>query len=179
LVRVPASAGHTGVIQNNKLQFSREIIAAIQWLGFQTVRAPRIEDAELAVQTDTAIGCLVTSAKRTIAPSLARSRSDEMPRPGQTAGEDRCRGEAHLRPLHMCGVEALEDCGKQRPELAGIFGARLLDSRDNRAKHGLSDHGLSPGSEATTAGLDPVEIFARWRYLIAAFANGPFKNAKQ
>jgi hypothetical protein len=79
----------------------------------------------------------------------------------------------------MCGVEALEDCGKQRPELAGIFGARLLDSRDNRAKHGLSDHGLSPGSEATTAGLDPVEIFARWRYLIAAFANGPFKNAKQ
>jgi hypothetical protein len=62
LVRVPASAGHTGVIQNNKLQFSREIIAAIQWLGFQTVRAPRIEDAELAVQTDTAIGCVVACA---------------------------------------------------------------------------------------------------------------------
>src|ERR1700733_8549097 len=82
--------GHTGVIQNNKLQFSKDIgpmnfaqrftflfaaptfesedleglrvqqiIAAIQRLGFQVVRAPRIEDAELAVQTDAAIGCLV------------------------------------------------------------------------------------------------------------------------
>jgi ornithine decarboxylase/arginine decarboxylase len=36
-----------------------EIIAAIQRLGFQVIRAPRIEDAELAVQTDAAIGCLV------------------------------------------------------------------------------------------------------------------------
>jgi ornithine decarboxylase len=36
-----------------------QIIAAIQKLGFQVVRAPRIEDAELAVQTDAAIGCLV------------------------------------------------------------------------------------------------------------------------
>src|SRR5271157_5173553 len=36
-----------------------EIIAAIQRLGFQVVRAPRIEDAEIAVQTDAAIGCLV------------------------------------------------------------------------------------------------------------------------
>lgn len=36
-----------------------EIIAAIQRLGFQVIRAPRIEDAEIAVQTDAAIGCLV------------------------------------------------------------------------------------------------------------------------
>jgi ornithine decarboxylase len=36
-----------------------EIIAAIQRMGFQVIRAPRIEDAEIAVQTDAAIGCLV------------------------------------------------------------------------------------------------------------------------
>jgi hypothetical protein len=37
----------------------QEIITAIQRLGFQVVRARRIEDAEMAVQTDAAIGCLV------------------------------------------------------------------------------------------------------------------------
>jgi ornithine decarboxylase len=36
-----------------------EIIAAIQRNGFQVIRARRIEDAEMAVQTDAAIGCLV------------------------------------------------------------------------------------------------------------------------
>src|ERR1700741_4516606 len=36
-----------------------EIIAAIQRMGFQVIRAPRIEDAEIAVQTDAAIGCMV------------------------------------------------------------------------------------------------------------------------
>src|SRR6201997_2785426 len=37
----------------------QQIIAAIQGLGFQVVRAPRIEDAEIAVQTDAAVVCLV------------------------------------------------------------------------------------------------------------------------
>jgi arginine/lysine/ornithine decarboxylase len=37
----------------------QEIIAAIQRMGFQVIRAPRPEDAEIAVQTDAAIGCLV------------------------------------------------------------------------------------------------------------------------
>jgi hypothetical protein len=36
-----------------------EIIAAIQRMGFQVIRGPRIEDAEIAVKTDAAIGCLV------------------------------------------------------------------------------------------------------------------------
>src|SRR5262245_2474626 len=36
-----------------------EIIQAIGRMGFQVVRARRIEDAEIAVQTDAAIGCLV------------------------------------------------------------------------------------------------------------------------
>src|ERR1700741_1457582 len=36
-----------------------EIIAAIQRMGFEVVRAPRIEDAEIAVQTDAAIGCIL------------------------------------------------------------------------------------------------------------------------
>jgi ornithine decarboxylase len=37
----------------------RKSQAAIDRLGFQVVRARRIEDAEMAVQTDAAIGCLV------------------------------------------------------------------------------------------------------------------------
>jgi ornithine decarboxylase len=109
--------GHTGVIQNNKLQFSKDIgpmnfaqrftflfaaptfesedleglrvqqiIAAIQRLGFQVVRAPRIEDAELAVQTDAAIGCLVVDwgkkgleGKSASLINLMRRRGLEMP----------------------------------------------------------------------------------------------------
>jgi ornithine decarboxylase/arginine decarboxylase len=37
----------------------QQIITAIERLGFQVVRARRIEDAEMAVKTDAAIGCLV------------------------------------------------------------------------------------------------------------------------
>ena len=37
----------------------QQIISAIQQLGIQVVRARRIEDAEIAVQTDAAIGCMV------------------------------------------------------------------------------------------------------------------------
>jgi len=37
----------------------QQIMAAIERLGFEVVRARRIEDAEIAVQTDAAIGCLV------------------------------------------------------------------------------------------------------------------------
>src|ERR1700757_1012461 len=36
-----------------------QIITEIERSGFEVVRAPRIEDAEIAVQTDAAIGCLV------------------------------------------------------------------------------------------------------------------------
>src|ERR1700676_209145 len=36
-----------------------QITVAIEQLGFQVVRARRIEDAEIAVQTDPAIGCMV------------------------------------------------------------------------------------------------------------------------
>ena len=36
-----------------------EITIAIERLGFQVIRARRIEDAEMAVQTDAAIGCMV------------------------------------------------------------------------------------------------------------------------
>src|SRR3974377_2116189 len=37
----------------------QQIIIAIERLGFQVVRARRIEDAEIAIQTDAAICCLV------------------------------------------------------------------------------------------------------------------------
>jgi ornithine decarboxylase/arginine decarboxylase len=64
----------------------QQIIAAIQRLGFQVVRAPRIEDAEMAVQTDAAIGCLVVDwgkkgleGKAASLINLMRRRGLEMP----------------------------------------------------------------------------------------------------
>jgi len=63
-----------------------EIIAAIQRMGFQVIRAPRIEDAEMAVQTDAAIGCLVVDwgkkgleGKAASLINLMRRRGLEMP----------------------------------------------------------------------------------------------------
>jgi ornithine decarboxylase len=37
----------------------REIVGAVEQLGFQVVRARRPDDAELAIRTDAAIGCIV------------------------------------------------------------------------------------------------------------------------
>jgi ornithine decarboxylase len=63
-----------------------EIITAIQRLGFQVIRARRIEDAEIAVQTDAAIGCLVVDwgkkgleGKAASLIGLMRRRGLEMP----------------------------------------------------------------------------------------------------
>jgi ornithine decarboxylase len=63
-----------------------QIIAAIEHLGFQVVRARRIEDAEIAVQTDAAIGCLVVDwgkkgleGKTVPLINLMRRRGLEMP----------------------------------------------------------------------------------------------------
>src|ERR1700720_358489 len=63
-----------------------EIIAAIQRMGFQVIRAPRIKDAEMAVQTDAAIGCLVVDwgkkgleGKPAALINLMRKRGLEMP----------------------------------------------------------------------------------------------------
>jgi ornithine decarboxylase len=63
-----------------------EIIAAIQRMGFQVIRARRIEDAEMAVQTDAAIGCLVVDwgkkgleGKAASLINLMRRRGLEMP----------------------------------------------------------------------------------------------------
>jgi ornithine decarboxylase/arginine decarboxylase len=64
----------------------QQIVAAIQKLGFQVIRAPRIEDAEMAVQTDAAIGCLVVDwgkkgleGKAASLINLMRRRGLEMP----------------------------------------------------------------------------------------------------
>src|SRR5215468_7459675 len=63
-----------------------KIIAEIEKLGFQVVRARRIEDAELAVQTDAAIGCMVVDwskkgleGKTAALINLMRRRGLEMP----------------------------------------------------------------------------------------------------
>jgi ornithine decarboxylase/arginine decarboxylase len=63
-----------------------QIIASIERMGFQVVKARRLEDAELAVQTDAAIGCMVVDwgkkgleGKAASLVNLMRSRGLEMP----------------------------------------------------------------------------------------------------
>jgi len=64
----------------------QQIIVAIERLGFQVVKARRIEDAEIAVRTDAAIGCLVADwgkkgleGKTASLIDLMRRRGLEMP----------------------------------------------------------------------------------------------------
>src|SRR5271165_3385415 len=64
----------------------QQIIAAIERLGIQVVRARRTEDAEMAVQTDAAIGCMVidwgkkgVGGKTAALINLMRRRGLEMP----------------------------------------------------------------------------------------------------
>lgn len=64
----------------------QQIIVAIQQLGIDVVRARRIEDAEIAVQTDAAIGCMVVDwgkkgveGKTAALINLMRRRGLEMP----------------------------------------------------------------------------------------------------
>ncbi|MCX8255491.1 Inducible ornithine decarboxylase [Beijerinckiaceae bacterium RH AL1] len=47
--------------QSDDLEGQRltEIVGAVERMGFQVVKARRVEDAEIAVQTDAAIGCMV------------------------------------------------------------------------------------------------------------------------
>lgn len=63
-----------------------EIVRAIERMGFQVVRARRVEDAEIAVQTDAAIGCMVVDwgkkgleGKAAALINLMRRRGLEMP----------------------------------------------------------------------------------------------------
>jgi ornithine decarboxylase/arginine decarboxylase len=63
-----------------------QIIAAIDRMGFQVVRARRLDDAEIAVQTDAAIGCMVVDwgkkgleGKAASLINLMRKRGLDMP----------------------------------------------------------------------------------------------------
>ncbi len=64
----------------------QQIITEVERLGFEVVRARRIEDAEIAVQTDAAIGCVLVDwekggkgAEATALINLMRRRGLEMP----------------------------------------------------------------------------------------------------
>lgn len=64
----------------------QQIMAAIEQMGFQVVKARRIEDAEISVQTDAAIGCMVVDwgkkgleGKAASLINLMRRRGLEMP----------------------------------------------------------------------------------------------------
>src|SRR6202142_4117204 len=63
-----------------------QIITAIERMGFQVIKARRLEDAEIAVQTDAAIGCMVVDwgkkgleGKAASLINLMRKRGLEMP----------------------------------------------------------------------------------------------------
>ena len=63
-----------------------QIVSAIERMGFEVVRARRIEDAEIAVQTDSAIGCMIVDwgkkgleGKSAALINLMRRRGLEMP----------------------------------------------------------------------------------------------------
>ncbi|MBC7908697.1 MAG: amino acid decarboxylase, partial [Rhodospirillaceae bacterium] len=64
----------------------QQIITQVEQLGFEVVRARRIEDAEIAVQTDAAIGCVLVDwgkggkgSEATALINLMRRRGLEMP----------------------------------------------------------------------------------------------------
>lgn len=64
----------------------KQIVTAIERMGFEVVRARRMEDAEIAVQTDAAIGCMVVDwgkkgleGKTAALINLMRRRGLEMP----------------------------------------------------------------------------------------------------
>lgn len=64
----------------------RQITAEIERIGFEVVRARRVEDAELAIRTDAAIGCMIVDwgkrglhGKAASLISFARKRGLEMP----------------------------------------------------------------------------------------------------
>ncbi len=63
-----------------------QIVAAIERMGFQVIKARRLEDAEIAVQTDAAIGCMVVDwgkkgieGKAASLINLMRKRGLDMP----------------------------------------------------------------------------------------------------
>jgi ornithine decarboxylase/arginine decarboxylase len=63
-----------------------EIVGAVERMGFQVIKARRIEDAEIAVQTDAAIGCMVVDwgkkgleGKTAALIDLMRKRGLDMP----------------------------------------------------------------------------------------------------
>jgi ornithine decarboxylase len=65
----------------------QQITSEVEKIGFEVVRAPRVEDAEIAVQTDAAIGCILVdwgkkdghASKATALVNLMRKRGLEMP----------------------------------------------------------------------------------------------------
>ncbi|MEG9529483.1 MAG: amino acid decarboxylase, partial [Hyphomicrobiales bacterium] len=63
-----------------------QIVAAVEQRGFEVVRARRVEDAAIAVQTDAAVGCLVVDwgkrgldGKAAALIDMMRRRGLEMP----------------------------------------------------------------------------------------------------
>lgn len=80
---VCAPAFEADELEGSRLQ---DIIGEVERLGFEVTKARRIEDAELAIRTDAAIGCMVldwgkrwSEGKAAALISLVRARGLEMP----------------------------------------------------------------------------------------------------
>ena len=96
------------------------IIAAVGRVGSQVIRAPRIENAGLDVQSGDAPADLldfIEGLRRVLLPQPERP-----PPPAGAAGIDRGRRKAHLHFFRMRGVEMLQARQKQRAELADGIG---------------------------------------------------------
>lgn len=82
-ILVCAPAFESDELEGMRLQ---QILSEVERMGFEVVRARRVEDAELAIRTDAAIGCMVVDwgkrgpdGKQASLISFARQRGLEMP----------------------------------------------------------------------------------------------------
>src|SRR5665213_451317 len=64
-----------------------QITVEIEKLGFEVVRARRVEDAEIAVQTDAAIGCMVVDWGKK-GPRRQDRRADQPDAPARSRNAD-------------------------------------------------------------------------------------------
>ena len=74
-----------------------QIIAAIERIGFQVMKARRVEDAEIAVQTDAAIGCMVVDSGKKGIEGKAASLINAMRKRGLDHADCRPRQAQALR----------------------------------------------------------------------------------
>jgi len=92
----------------------QQIITQVEKLGFQVVRARRIEDAELAVQADAAIGCMLVDVA-----------ADPPTTVGEIENVDRSAGPAPLLMVKSAKGEVLVPFAKSYLRTVDLQNRRL------------------------------------------------------